>query len=200
MTRGRTPAPSLADGLTIRPATADDALCIGVLGTQVFLDTYATEGIRPAIAREVLRGFATARVANAIASPDGVFVLALRDAQHLVGFAQLTLNASHPLVPGDDTAELDRLYVQERFTGQGIGVALLAAAEALAARHGRRTLWLTAWVGNARALAFYPRHGFEDRGSTPFVFEGESHENRLFAKALDPAASLRHGSDSCASS
>ena len=39
---------------TLRPATADDALCLGVLAMQVFLDTYATEGIRPPIAREAL--------------------------------------------------------------------------------------------------------------------------------------------------
>ena len=39
---------------TLRPATADDALCLGVLAMQVFLDTYATDGIRPPIAREAL--------------------------------------------------------------------------------------------------------------------------------------------------
>ncbi|HOZ25184.1 MAG TPA: hypothetical protein PLI83_10420, partial [Thermomonas sp.] len=38
----------------LRPATPDDALCLGVLGLQVFLDTYATGGIRPTLAREVL--------------------------------------------------------------------------------------------------------------------------------------------------
>ena len=36
--------------IQLRPATADDALCLGVLATQVFLDTYATGGIRPQIA------------------------------------------------------------------------------------------------------------------------------------------------------
>jgi hypothetical protein len=46
--------------LTIRTAANDDALCLGVLGIQVFLDTYATEGIRPSIAREVLAALSTA--------------------------------------------------------------------------------------------------------------------------------------------
>ena len=40
--------------LSLRIATEADALCIGVLAMQVFLETYATEGIRPSIAREVL--------------------------------------------------------------------------------------------------------------------------------------------------
>jgi ribosomal protein S18 acetylase RimI-like enzyme len=62
----------------------------------------------------------------------------------------------------------------------------LAWAEALAAREGASTLWLTAWVGNQRALAFYASQGYEQLGSTDHTFEGEVFENRLFAKALGP--------------
>lgn len=188
-----------AEGLSIRAATADDALCIGVLGTQVFLDTYATHGIRPAIAREVSSGFAIERIAASIATAGRAFLLAERDG-HLIGFAQVTLRAAHTLVPEADAAELDKLYVQERFTGRGIGVALLTRAQEWAAGHGCPLLWLTAWVGNGRALAFYRHQGFDERGSTPHVFEGESHENRLFARTLVPRASPPSRSDPCASS
>ncbi|MEO8132440.1 MAG: hypothetical protein ABI831_00440 [Betaproteobacteria bacterium] len=41
-------------GIAFRLATDTDALCIGVPATQVFLDTYATDGIRPSLALEVL--------------------------------------------------------------------------------------------------------------------------------------------------
>jgi GNAT superfamily N-acetyltransferase len=102
-----------------------------------------------------------------------------------VGFAQLTLDAVHELMPHPPAAELNRLYVQERFTAHGIGKALLARAETLARAEGASTMWLTAWVGNARALAFYPRCGYQDRGPTLYEFRGEQHGNRLFAKALD---------------
>lgn len=49
----RRPMPAV----TIRQATAEDAPCIGMLGMQVFLDTYATHGIRNAIATEALQAF-----------------------------------------------------------------------------------------------------------------------------------------------
>jgi len=39
--------------INYRTAVQQDALCLSVLATQVFLDTYAIQGIRPAIAREV---------------------------------------------------------------------------------------------------------------------------------------------------
>ena len=50
-------------------------------------------------------------------------------------------------------------------------------------------LWLTAWVGNTRALAFYASQGYEELGSTDYRFQGESFENRLFARRLEPRPS-----------
>src|SRR4051812_17376757 len=37
---------ALMNEIVFRPATPADALCLGVLSTQVFLDTYALAGIR----------------------------------------------------------------------------------------------------------------------------------------------------------
>jgi len=79
---------------------------------------------------------------------------------------------------------LQRLYVQEGFTGRGIGCDLLRHAEKAAAARGADTLWLTTYTGNARALQFYPRRGYEDMGAAVFSFEGEDHPNRLYAKRI----------------
>lgn len=169
--------------ILLRPAQAADALCLSVLAMQVFLDTYCTEGIRPTVAREVLSTYSAAAFDAALARPDVRLVLAER-AGHLVGFAQITLGTAHELAPAERPAELLRLYVQEPFTGAGLGTRLLAAAEHLAAEANAAHLWLTPWVHNQRALAFYARRGYADLGLTWFHFEGESHANRVMAKAL----------------
>jgi diamine N-acetyltransferase len=177
-----TPGPP-ATGLQLRDAAPGDALCLSVLAMQVFLDTYATQGIRPAIAREVLAAYSQDVFSAAIADR-GSRLLVAEHAGHLVGFAQVTLAASHALAPAGAQAELLRLYVQEPFTGTGVGTRLLAGAEAVAAAAGAAVLWLTPWVHNHRALAFYARRGYRDHGLTPFIFEAESHDNRLLAKVL----------------
>jgi GNAT superfamily N-acetyltransferase len=177
----------MTDDLRYRPATAADALCLGVLATQVFLDTYAPAGIRPALAREVLASCSVEAYAALLADP-GVRIAVAECAGHLAGFAQLRLDAPHPGLPGLRAAELDRLYVQEPFTGRGVGRRLLQEAERTAAASGAQAVWLTAYVGNARALAFYPRQGYADAGATVFEFEGESHGNRIFVKPLPAEA------------
>lgn len=181
-------ADPMTDEIRYRAAVAADALCLGVLATQVFLDTYAPEGIRPAVAREVLASCSVEAYAALLADPGMRLVVAER-AGHLAGFAQLRVDAPHACLPGRRGAELDRLYVQEPFTGRGVGRRLLQEAERLAAALGAQAMWLTAYVGNARALAFYPRQGYADAGATVFEFEGESHGNRIFVKPLAAEAS-----------
>lgn len=174
---------AMTDEVSLRAGTPGDAPCLGVLGLQVFLDTYATEGIRPTVAREVLAAFSTDRMLGHLQEPDTAFVVAERR-DHLVGFAQLTLGQPQERVTAQRPCELFRLYMQEPFTGRGLGTRLLQAAEALAAARGATAIWLRTWVHNRRALAFYAARGFTDVGAAWYRFEGEAHENRVLVKPL----------------
>ena len=172
-----------AQQVAIRDATAQDALCIAVLGMQVFLDTYATDGVRDSIAREVLYAFSPDNMSKIIASSDTLVIVAeVRD--HLVGFAQVAMSTGHDLISDPNASELQRLYVQENFTGKGVGYRLLEEAEKYAYFHGASLLWATVWIGNDRALKFYPRQGYEHLGSPSYTFQNETHENHLFGKIL----------------
>jgi hypothetical protein len=103
------------DQTTYRTAVAADALCLSVLATQVFLDTYATQGIRPAIAREVRQYLSEEAFTEILAQPRRVILLAEIEA-HLIGFAQLTQDRTHERLPPESpAAELNRLYVQRPF-------------------------------------------------------------------------------------
>jgi diamine N-acetyltransferase len=173
----------VSDDIFVREAGEADALCLHSLATQVFLDTYAGEGIREAIAREAQQELSVAAFLEQLSAPQVRVLLAERRG-FLVAFASVNLSATHSLLPKRPAAELTRLYVQSPFIRRGIGALLLRRVEALAHAAGASTLWLTAWVGNARALAFYASRGYEELGFTDHEFENEHFENRLFAKAL----------------
>ena len=171
------------EAITFRPAAPADALCLGVLSTQVFLGTYAPHGVRPDLADEVLTRHSVAAY-EALLADAGVTILLAECAGYLVGFSLVMNGMVDPRTPPGDASELRRLYVQERFTGRGLGRDLLRHAEKAAAARGAEVLWLTAWEGNARALQFYPRCGYDDVGGTVYTFGGVSYPNRLFAKRV----------------
>ena len=167
--------------VTIRRARPTDALCVALLGTQVFLDTYATEGIRPSLAREAHETLSP-RVMEALLAEPSSTILVAETNRHLVGFVHMAAHVEHELVPFALPAEIKRLYVQERFTGRGLGKALLHRAEEVACADGAAGMWLAAWSGNARALRFYASQGYAELGATPFTVNGEHYENKVFAK------------------
>ena len=88
------------------------------------------------------------------ATPRGGFYIARDGAGELLGCAAL-----RPLgEPDGATAELKRMYA--RPGSNGVGAALLAHVEAQARRHGYQVLHLSTRVANARAVAFYSKHGY----------------------------------------
>ena len=98
----------------------------------------------------------------------------------LVGFAEVLGAVAEAPAGGVSGSELVRLYVQPSAQGLGVGALLLREAESLATG----ALWLTAWDGNAKALAFYGRMGYADIGATTYTFEGQTYGNRVLVKHL----------------
>ncbi len=172
--------------VTLRRGTPDDALCVGVLAMQVFLDTYAIEGIRPDLAREVLATYAPEAFAERLRDASTIFLLAERGI-HLVGFAEVALGRAPPAAATPDAAELVRLYVQRRNMRQGLGSALLGLAEDIASEHSAGCVWLTVWSGNASAQHFYAARGYRDSGATQYAFQGNVYENRILKRTLPDA-------------
>lgn len=173
----------MTSSVTLRLANPADAVRLSTLSTEVWLDTYVTDGLRPSLTQEVERLFSLQAQSDTLGKADTVILVAEQN-QLIIGYAQLKYGAGHALVPSSAAVELEHLYVQKTSTQQGIGKALLLQAEAMAVLHGADTLWLTAWVGNARALEFYTCRGYDDLGATLYCFDNEEHENRVFAKRV----------------
>jgi ribosomal protein S18 acetylase RimI-like enzyme len=165
----------------LRVATPDDAESMAALAIQVFLDTYATDGVRRDLAREALTLCSPAAFTRLLADPARLIVLAERDS-HLLGFAEV----SHDLLQATPAAptghELARLYVQPAFQGAGVGSSVLAHVESRSRAAEAPCIWLTAWSGNLRARRFYHSKGYEDVGATDYTFAGKSYENRILVK------------------
>jgi len=93
------------------------------------------------------------RRAAVISAPNGVTTLVAEDEGTVVGMA-----AYGPARDGEDAVELYALYVDPGRWRAGVGTALLTACE------GVSVLWVL--EDNARARAFYGRHGFVADGTS----------------------------------
>jgi ribosomal protein S18 acetylase RimI-like enzyme len=162
----------------IRPALASDARQLAALATQVWLDTYALDGIEPALADYVLSEFTPQQFVGMAADPTRRLFVAV-EGKALLGYIHLLLDSPCPAGMGG-RLEVGTLYVSRHWHGRGIGRGLLDAAKAAAATLGESALWLKAWHRNEAALAFYDALGWQRIGETDFVLDGQAHKNWLW--------------------
>ena len=158
----------------IRPALSVDCINLAALSIQVWLNSYARDGLRSGLSEYVLTTF-TQKHFEQLLSRQDYEILVYEQQEHLLGFIALDLK-SH-FNTADNGYEVDTLYVQNRHQGKGLGRQLLQAAST---SYGKN-YWLTTWVGNLEGLSFYQHLGFTDIGEYFFELEGEQHENRVLA-------------------
>jgi len=167
----------------LRDGTRDDAETLAALSIQVFLDTYATEGVRPDLAQEAFTEYSIKAFAKRLRDRGRRFVVA-EIGTGLVGFAEIVTKEGAAPIGGITGVRLERLYVQPGAQGAGVGKALVERAEQVAAQGASKAIWLIAWDRNERALAFYARRGYSDVGAGTYTFQEMTYGTRVLAKRL----------------
>ncbi len=157
----------------IRNATEKDALNLAALSIQVWLHTYAGDGIRDEISKFVFATFAERYFKDRIKDTNCRILVAV-EKDHLVGYIIANLKSFWQNLANG--YEIDKLYVQEHFQGKGHGRRLLME---MASQHGH-PFWLSTWVNNKPAIGLYQHLGYVDAGQKYFELEGELHKNRVF--------------------
>lgn len=169
-------------------ATAADAERLSAFALETFRDTYEEHNSPANFARYVAKAFTVEQQAAEITDASGGVLLAEHadDAGrvHLVGYAQIAVGPAPAAVTGPAPIELRRFYVGRPWHGQGIGQVLMDATLDAARLRGAKTVWLGVWERNARAIAFYTKHGFTRVGDHSFVLGDDVQRDWLLTREL----------------
>jgi ribosomal protein S18 acetylase RimI-like enzyme len=157
------------EGFRVDDAVAGDAALLAELGARTFYESFAADNDPEDMRRHLESQFSQAMQLAEIGNP-ALDTLIMRDSQgSAVAFAQVRSGKLSDGVPAEGSIELWRFYVDKPWHGLGIAHALMDAAKARGRRRGATVMWLGVWERNARAQAFYRKHGFEKVGSHVFI-------------------------------
>ena len=169
--------------LQIRRARPDDAAELAALAHRVWAETYFAGNPGEEGSQYMAAEFNERAMRSLIDDPDVILLTAEAGGQ-IIGLAHLVANRPEPGVRGANPIELLRLYVDTSWHGRGAGASLLRSCVTHATERGHGSIWLSVWVHNARARAFYRKWDFEDVGMLHFVLGDEKHENRVLERRL----------------
>jgi ribosomal protein S18 acetylase RimI-like enzyme len=156
-------------GLAVHDAVDADAPVLAELAARTFFEAFAADN-NPEDMRAHLESAYTPALQLAEIRDPSIDTLLMRiDGGPPLAYAQLRAGHVSDGVPAEGSVELWRFYVDQAYHGHGVAHGLMAAAKLRARRRGAASLWLGVWERNARAQAFYGKHGFRKVGKQVFV-------------------------------
>lgn len=174
---------------SIRRADAHDADALAAFAEATFRATFAAENTATDMDLHCRRRFGPSQQAAEIADP-AMVTLVSEHAGALVGFAQLRSGEAPACVVAERPVEIQRLYVDAGWHGQGVAQALMAALFDEMARANADVAWLGVWERNARAIAYYRRTGFVEVGDHVFRLGTDPQRDVIMAKPVVAGAGI----------
>jgi ribosomal protein S18 acetylase RimI-like enzyme len=111
--------------------------------------------------------FNKSKLTEELENPFTAFYFVYAD-NDLVGYIKLNENDAQSDLKGEDSLELERIYVIRKFQGIGLGKWMLQQVKKLASQSIKNFLWLGVWEHNKAAIKFYEINGFSKFGMHPY--------------------------------
>ena len=168
----------------VRTASKDDAGFIALLGRVTFTETFGHHfRDRQDLLDYYDATFSVDKIEKSISKSSNLYWIALADGL-AVGYAKLKLNSPSEFIAGENTCQLQKIYLLKDFLSLRIGFQLQNALLDRAQEEGFGIIWLSVLKSNQRAIDFYTRTGFEEIGNHDFQIGKENFEFTAMSKKL----------------
>lgn len=172
----------------IRVGIATDAPALAAFAARTFEETFAADNRPEDLRLHLEAAFGIPQQTRELRDPNAMTLLAHIEST-LVAFAQVRRKDPPACVALRRAVELQRFYVDRPAHGKGIAQQLMQAVHDAARRFGGESLWLGVWERNPRAIAFYHKVGFIDRGSHDFFVGQDRQTDRVLVAPVARADS-----------
>ena len=146
--------------IEIKEATLQDIPAMRTVAISSYADTFSASNTPENMEAFFKSSYSLAALENEFKEPNSLIYLAWADDQ-LVGFVRVRECDEVKSLLGDNTLEIQRLYVLTSAQGKSVGRLLMEAALAHAIRKKYDWIWLGVWEQNFKAQRFYEAWGFE---------------------------------------
>ena len=95
--------------------------------------------------------------------------------EELAGYLKVNTNGAQSEKMGDESLEIQRIYIKNKFQKYGLGKYLFNKAMEMEMDSNKQKIWIGVWGKNKNAIAFYKKMGFVQTGTHSFYMGEEEH-------------------------
>lgn len=170
--------------IEIREAELRDLNNLAILKQQVWISTYATDGLTDEYSKYVLSEYSVDNVQKSIADKSKLTLLAVKN-DYVLGCIEISLIPQCPMNDVEPCIEISTLYILEKFQRIGIGKKLLVDCIEKIKRMNHNKVWLTVYYKNNNAIEFYTRQNFKQIGETDFILGNDRYKNYIMIRNIE---------------
>lgn len=100
------------------------------------------------------------------------------------GYLKVNTDSAQTEKMGNDSLEVERIYIRKKHHKQGLGKHLIYKAIETALEFNKVKIWLGVWEKNESAIAFYQKMGFMQTGAHSFNMGDEEQIDYIMIKTL----------------
>lgn len=170
--------------INIRIANQSDAIHIALLGRITYVESHGKYIENKSVLLNYCNEtFSVEETRNELDDPDNIFWIVFYN-ELPIGYAKLELNSISAYNDSKNTCRLQKIYILNDFIAMKIGYKLLTSILEKSQNLKFDSIWLTVYIKNNKAMAFYTKNGFEKVGNYSFQVVDETYDNYVFQKNL----------------
>lgn len=170
--------------VTTKKCTLDDLPKLQEISYETFYETFKDQNSPENMKSYLERAFQIKQLEQELSNPSSQFFFASYLGT-VAGYLKVNTNDAQSEDMGEETLEIERIYVRSKFQRHGLGKYLVKKALDLAVEKNKRKIWLGVWEKNENAIGFYKRMGFVQTSAHSFFMGDEEQTDLIMVKALE---------------
>lgn len=163
--------------------TTESLDALQTISRDTFYETFHEQNSEESMTDYLNDAFSVEKLTAEIKNKHSLFKL-LYVNEELAGYLKINTEEAQSEQLGQETLEVERIYILNRFQKLGLGKVLMNEAIKLAHEKNKNKIWLGVWEKNLNAIAFYEKAGFEKTGSHSFFMGEEEQKDFIMTKYL----------------
>ena len=174
---------SSKNNILIKKVGEEDLSIIKEISINTFIETFSKDNTPEDTEKYIQTNFTDEKMLSEIKTSGSKFYIAYID-ENPVAYLKLNTGEAQTEKQGNDSMEIQRIYVLSNFKGKRIGSLLMEKAEKEAKKMNIKRILLGVWEHNDAALGFYYKKGYKRFSEHIFMFGNDPQTDYLLEKNL----------------
>ncbi|NME06742.1 MULTISPECIES: GNAT family N-acetyltransferase [unclassified Psychrobacillus] len=169
--------------LTLKKCTFEDLHTLQEISYETFDETFKHQNSPENMNTYLERAFNLTQLEKELSNISSQFFFVYHN-NEVAGYLKVNVDEAQSEKMDEESLEIERIYVKNKFQKLGLGKLLLNKAIEIAMESDKKKIWLGVWEKNENAIVFYKNMGFVQTSDHSFYMGDEEQIDLIMTKTL----------------